>query len=141
MNCADCGKVLEGEEVTAPCYNLDEEPVCDECYYGNYVFTCCRCENYEHIKHRGAIGSLIAVFDAQEAGIDTTGIYRILKHPYYTHCYIDAWLNKEAIQKIADFPSDLLREDDGLWGYPTGHLCQECQAKIETALSPTQENP
>jgi hypothetical protein len=131
MNCADCGKVLEGEEVTAPCYNLNEEPVCDECYYGNYVFTCCWCEEYEHIKNRDAIGNLIVVFDAEEAGIERAGIYKITKHPYYTHNYLNAWLNKYAIERVADLPSDIQPYD-----YAVGHLCQECQVKIESTLLP-----
>lgn len=94
---------------------------------GTVSDACCWCENYEHKQHRDAIRNLLVVFDEVEARADTSGIYGITTHPYYTHNYFHAWLDKDAIERLGDLPNDLANKE---WDYPVGHLCCECEVHL-----------
>ncbi len=84
------------------------------------LFTCCSCGNLEEAKYQHRF---VVVLNADEAGIEETGTYRIKEFPYYISSYIDAHLISEHLEWISDIPKEI----DSDYPYPCGHLCRDCQ--------------
>jgi len=129
-DCNCCGCELDGEEQESPRLDADGDPICDGCYQERYEFTCCWCEELEHIDHQH---KLLVVDNAEEAGMPR-GVYEIVRKPYYADGMIEGHLYEDALKRIADVPDGLKIE----W-YPCGHLCKRCQGKITTATNRTAE--
>lgn len=121
-DCDLCGKRLSQEEYENPVVR-DGDTLCDDCETEHYKFTCSWCEDYkdQEVQHR-----YIVVFDAQEAGVDLAGLYRIDAYPYYTSGLIgSSWLHPGAVTWLG-FLATLTENLDG---FPCGHLCQACQTR------------
>lgn len=119
--CPCCGNDLSGEEIEYPRTDEDGDNICEECYHEKYEFTCCRCQEYGDVADQH---NLLVVFE--ETSNVAPGIYKIVRKPYYTHAMIGSgWLWPESLKRIADVNPDM----DGD-GYPCGHLCIDCQAKV-----------
>jgi len=95
--------------------------------------TCARCRDELHV-HAGrtlfvATGEIELDEDGNAAediehGL-VPGCYRILKFPYYADGMIEGHVIKHALERVADLPDGLDTD-----GYPCGHLCDGCSAKI-----------
>ena len=126
--CARCRESLSVEELECPYEDDGWGTLCDDCYHECCEYTCCWCQNYEHVDHQH---ELLVVFEAGLAFRDAVppGVYRITKSPYYTSSLISSgWLHPECLERVCDLPADLATNDTG---YPCGHLCRECQQKME----------
>jgi len=123
LECEQCGKALDGEELEFPRKEEDGTVLCDECWHEEYEFTCCLCEEYGLVEHQHAF---VVVFDAEGAGagIEKLGIYRVIRTPYWCSNYFNAWLFPDAVKWVAPLPPVV--EDY----YPCGHLCLSCQEEL-----------
>lgn len=131
IECTRCGNDLDEEEMESP-QEEEGDVICDECYHEHYEFTCCCCCNYGHVDDRH---KMLVVFETCDAhGYDPQtgrevwpGIYRITGGPYHGGYLVGgSWLYEDRLERIAD-----LNPDMGGDGYPCGHLCADCQAKIK----------
>lgn len=120
--CTCCGSDLDRDELESPNLDGDGDPICDQCYHDKYEFTCCCCEEYGDVKDQH---KMLVVFE--KIGGVQPGIYGIVEFPYYTQGLIGSgWLHLSSLKRIGDVNPDM----DGN-GYPCGHLCAECQAKVK----------
>lgn len=126
--CGWCGEELSEEERENPFHDDAGEPICDECYSDHFEFRCCRCENYEHVDYQDEIGNLLVIQDdegPEEVRVGT-GIYRILKHPYYQVELLGPdWAYRESLELVTPH---LNGADPS--PYPAGHLCRDCTVRL-----------
>lgn len=125
IKCTWCDQELSDDELEAPYSTEDNEILCDECYYEEYEFTCCWCEEHGLQKNQHKI---LVIFDENEADMPV-GVYEITHFPYYTDDMLSMWLTKWALKKLTDLPEGL---EQGY--YPCGHLCKSCQGKIKQMI-------
>jgi hypothetical protein len=123
MECEYCGEELEGEELESPHRDPAGNVMCDDCYEEYFTFPCYLCENSANVEQRN-VGHLLVVNDAEECRI-ARGVYRIKELPYYTSDYFNMWFIEEALE-LTDIPVPELVGR----GYPSGHLCYECEQKL-----------
>ena len=126
IKCACCGESLDEEEVEYPRLDCDDVPICDDCWSEEHEFTCDWCEEYGLVEDQH---NMLVVFDEDETNFPT-GIYEIVRFPYYTSNMLSMWLHEWALKKLMDLPKDL---DEGM--YPCGHLCMDCQWIIKRKLT------
>ena len=124
--CEMCSERLPTDEAERPTV-VGGEIWCDDCYCEHHRFMCCVCGEYEEreiegveIQHR-----YLAVLDADEAGLDSTGLYRIKDRAYYTNMMLYTLLHDWMLERVADAPEPLVYYD-----YACGHLCLSCQEKF-----------
>lgn len=124
--CCLCCDPLEGEEVERP-NEVNEEIYCDQCYHEHFEFTCCMCQNYGHIDDMDNIVVVLEPTDGWH-GKMPTGIYKVIEMPYFS-CVIasHSWLHDECLERISDLPESIISSNM----YPCGHLCLDCQEKVE----------
>ena len=118
--CAECGDPLTKEEIENP-VDKGNGPLCTTCECELYHWQCEFCGNCEDDDYEVKI---FAVFDAEAAGVPT-GIYRILRRPFYRQPLIgggDIW--PDCVERVADLPVDRHAED--FW-YPCAMLCRDCE--------------
>lgn len=121
--CFYCGRPLDDEERENPETDTSGNTLCDDCHHDHFEFTCCRCENYEHVDHQHEV--LVVFDDDLEV---PPGVYRIIDMPYYTQGMIgDSWLHPRCLERLCDLPPELGGKD---WDYPCGHLCRKCREEI-----------
>lgn len=87
------------------------------------LYTCCSCGNLEEPEYQH---KFLVVLNADESGIERTGIYQIKDFPYYISSYFDMYLIPESLERIADIPKEI----DSDYSYPCGHLCLDCQKQF-----------
>jgi hypothetical protein len=122
--CSYCGNNLSEDELENPLTDKDGDLMCDECYNDHYEFTCCLCQEHGDVAEQH---KMVVVFDEEEAGVPT-GVYRVIDPDYYLADLLGSgWLHDWALERIGDV-SD---KADGN-GYACGHLCQNCQDKLNT---------
>jgi len=123
--CEWCGSAFDDPaERDDPRRDANGEPICDQCYEDEFQYRCCWCGEYEEIEHRHKL-----VVVAEPQGFRPRiyrGIYRIVSLPYYADGMIQGWLFAHALKKICPLPEGIDTRD-----YPCGHLCRECQQKVE----------
>lgn len=140
--CVWCEEELAMEERKYPVYAdgfMASKPtsghggvICDECFHDEYEFSCCKCGNHEHTDRQDEIGNLLVVTDPSVA---VRGIYLITAHPYFCQPMIGhGSLFMGALRRIA--PASAVRNID-TGGFPVGHLCGTCTAKITTQFAAT----
>lgn len=129
--CSWCGREFRDneqpyEDEEGVCGNSGD-PLCYDCWNENYQFVCCWCQEHGLKKHQH---KMLVVAEADRVSTlhrdVPEGVYRITKTPYYASGIISSRLYGDAIERLTDLPEGI---DTG-W-YPCGHLCENCQAKIE----------
>lgn len=129
--CTYCGVNLDSEQIQNPRTDKDGDIMCDECYQEHYEFSCCWCQDSDHIDHQH---KMLIVDDEKSAKLPR-GVYEITTIPYYCDEIITSRLYKWALNRIADVPEDLEIES-----YPCGHLCIECQKKIADKIKKLEKH-
>ena len=124
--CEYCGNRLTDEEIEYPPGAGPEEGelICEDCYHERYEFTCCWCQNYDLDEYQHVFLVLTEKVDDFKPGV-----YRIVAKPYYADGMIEGFILPHAIERVCAVPDGVDTE-----GYPAGHLCRECQTKIEKSL-------
>jgi len=142
IKCTHCGEPLNDEEAASPRRDEDGDVgiLCDECWHLQYEFTCCRCEEYDHVKvqHR-----YLVVFEKTYGlyGDVAPGLYRITRFPYHGGPIIGTpWLENGSLERIGDIPKRAMWnpisgsydriEQVPQGNYPCGHLCSHCQEAL-----------
>lgn len=130
--CSYCDNDLQGEEVSNPRIDeLDNTPICDECWHDHFEFTCSLCQNYEDKEYEGVIGSIFVVKD-DDLTVDyprkplKPGYYKIKSHPLYGGPLI-------GVQEIYENAIELIMaggESCETFGCSCGFLCRDCTEKI-----------
>ena len=140
IKCTHCGEPLDQEEAASPRRDEDGDGdiLCDECWHLRYEFTCCRCEEYDHVKvqHR-----YLVVFEEVQglSGMVKPGLYRISELPYWADGMIEYHFYETALERVGDVPKiarwnprtrayDLIETLE--CNYPCGHLCSRCQEAL-----------
>jgi hypothetical protein len=129
IECRWCGNALSEEEADSPRRDDDNDPICDECWHNEYEFTCCWCQNYENVAHQ----DYLVISEPTPAmglgpgyGPLNMGVYKIVDSPYFGGPLIGlGYLFANALEFVADLPDGIDTN-----GYPCGHLCRECYAKL-----------
>lgn len=123
--CEMCCEPLERDEAERPAI-VDGEVWCDACYDEHYRFLCCVCGEHEERQIGGVdvMHRFLAVFDADETGLDESGLYRVKNRPYYTNMMLYTILHDWMLERIGDAPARLVD-----YGYACGHLCLCCQER------------
>ncbi len=126
--CAWCGYDLDDEERECPRLDSQDEPICDNCYHESYEFTCCNCENYDDqdIQHEMLV--VLVPTSASYGDKVQPGVYRITDGPYWSTDYFSSCLHAYQLAWLCSLP-DSLQDDDSY--YPVGHLCRDCQKKMQ----------
>jgi hypothetical protein len=133
--CTDCEDVLDAED-PYQYVDVDGQPVCEECH-DDREFECCRCLNYDYDEYQHDIGCLLILANDDENLLRfqcgdpvQSGVYRIIKHPYYGGPLIGkGYLFGRSIERLGDSPADCDPDP-----YPCGHLCRECKSKTLAEL-------
>ncbi len=116
--CEWCEERLTDEEIEYPRDSI--QTICDECYHEHYEFTCCWCQEYDHVDHQHVYLILTEEFDDLQSGI-----YKIVDFPYFVDGMITGWFIRSSLERICDLPDGIDTEP-----HPAGHLCRECQTKV-----------
>jgi hypothetical protein len=117
--CSDCGNEFDDDEsYRSPTGN----EICFACFHDSH-FTCCLCLDYQPNPEQGAIGNLLVIINAEEAGMPT-GLYEVVSRPYWYSDYISMSLYPDSLRCIGDVPNRVDTND-----YPVGHLCNQCSLK------------
>lgn len=136
--CSWCGEELSKEEVQYPPSDI-EEAICDDCYYEEYHYPCCRCGdlereklNSEGVKTGEPAHNMLVIYRPDEAGVELRpGVYRVVRWPYWTDAMLNAWVHEDCLRYLAPLEKkEHYREGRAEFGYndyPCGHLCQSCQ--------------
>jgi hypothetical protein len=131
LSCTSCGyAITDPDEMKNPYRDEDDCEICSNCYHEHYEFTCCWCQEDEHVDYQHV---LLVVGDEEGAGV-ARGVYRIIHLPYYSDGIIEGSLVESSLERIAGVPDGLT-----IGYYPCGHLCRECQQKIENTLTMRDE--
>jgi len=110
-------------------YERDGDLWCYECYTEKYQFICAWCEDFGDVDDQH---QYLLVFDAEEAGLDVPGVYRVTDLPYYTSALIGGgWMWQQSLQYLGPLPRTVQPEYQE---YPCGHLCLECQREMLAEL-------
>jgi hypothetical protein len=128
--CTWCGNDLEPDEIESPRRDDDGDPMCDACYHDEYMFSCCKCENYAPLSERDNVGDIFVIVDEDEAELPI-GIYEILSLPYWSSDMLSSDFIKYAIKKVSDYTFGMSIENIN---YAAGHFCQDCQNKIRETI-------
>jgi hypothetical protein len=136
IKCTWCGDDLEEEQAKDPRLDIAGDPICDGCYESEYMFTCCKCEEYEEKEYQGSIGSLLVVTEEIDGDRKRVkpGVYEIVKHPFYVDYMVGGHLIEDSLKHLCAVPEGV---DNG--GYPSGFLCCECAEKLKEELSQQEE--
>ena len=127
-HCTWCSCEFDEEEKENPRADCDNNPICDDCYHNEYEFTCCYCEDSGDNDNQHKMAVVFVPTRAAWGDDIPVGIYRVRGGPYWGHNYFSSWLYSDKIEYICTLP-DELKDDDPY--YSLGHLCSECQVKIE----------
>ncbi len=132
--CSYCGdEITDPEERADPRRDPnDDEVMCDDCYQEHFEFTCCWCKEYAStdVQHE-----MLVIEDADnEMAEYRKGVYRVVDSPYWSDGMIECNLVPSSLEWIAELP-DGLHVDY----YSCGHLCAECQGKIEAAVKAAEK--
>lgn len=101
------------------------DPICEACWHDHYTFRCCWCERYGMVKNQH---NMVVVAE-RERGVPKAvmpGIYLVLDTPYYADGIVEGHLYSNALERLSDVPEGVLT---GM--YRCGHLCMDCQEKID----------
>ena len=105
----------------------DEEPlICESCW-DNEHYMCALCYDEGLEAQQGAIGNLLVVVDAEEAGLPE-GLYEIISHPYWYSDYFSADFCTDALRYIGPIPDNVSVDTENC---PVGHLCTQCSMKLK----------
>ena len=122
--CWYCGQRLDKDEEEQ--LYLDKaqhgDLFCYQCYHEKFEFTCCHCQEYDHIDNRP---KMLVVFEPEDAGLPAgwkPGVYEILHLPYYADGMIEVFIYKWALAYLGPLPAKADSHD-----YACGHLCYDCQ--------------
>ena len=96
-----------------------KENIPDE--HGENISFCGCCDEKHHMHE----GGLVAVGDEEEAGIAEPGVYRTTRWPFYWSNLFNGALYADAIERVADLPSDVRMGD-----YAAESLCRDCAARV-----------
>ena len=126
MECTWCGEVLNEEEEESPRRDYDDDAICDDCYYEEYMSTCPSC--CEYYETEGQESDIFLLF---EDGLGVPpGIYRPALLPFYSQPLIGSpniWPSDvKFIASIETVPAHIPDES----GYPATFICKSCEDEI-----------
>lgn len=130
--CTWCDDLLGLDTTEQPRRDDGGGVMCDECHHEHFEFWCCWCQNYgdRDIQH----DMVVVIGEVENADGDRgnmpRGVYRVCAGPYYCSAIFDGWFYGDALKRLADVPDGV---DTG--GYPAGHLCADCQARINKGVA------
>lgn len=126
--CAECEQTFEDDENGWP--GPDDSIICEECYL-DLTSECPICGDW-YIDEDEIGDFFLMVKESDMFGEDEPlqpGIYQVLRRPYYTDRYFDAWFGYGAIQRVGDLPN----WDIDLFGAHCSYVCPSCEAMISNA--------
>lgn len=118
MECTSCGEYLTEVEVEDERNHPSEgEHLCDDCYHGEYEFSCSYCEKYFPRDPNRYI-----VVDEDGSGYVGPGFYEVT-NPI---CWRGGALIPDRVRKLADIDPGRFE----FWGEAEGHICPDCATKL-----------
>jgi len=126
-SCAWCGEKLSSEELQAPRTDGDGDPICDECWDGEYTFECCLCCEYDHVDVQHYYFVVARPTQGWHGNV-VPGIYYIKGGPYHGGSMFCGHLFDDKLLRLRDLPKHSRMER---YKYPTGHLCRNCVHKLK----------
>jgi hypothetical protein len=114
--CQDTFTLQTGE---FPAESPEGEILCEDCLCDHYHYSCTWCGDCEHIEeqHRAVV-----VWDAAEAGVGVSGLYRVRETPYYHWSRLETRLVPSAVEWLGWLPPYPSYERPA----PCGPLCRAC---------------
>lgn len=121
--CTCCGDELDQEEIEFPQKNKNGDIICDRCFDDRYSHLCPICENKfsENFEVQISPKYLLVTDDVGKELDIRSGIYEIIKYPFFADGITEWNLITTAINRIADMPEDF--DDDSMVLY---YICDEC---------------
>ena len=129
MKCTICEEELNEEEIDAPYKNRDGDIICDACFKDRYTHTCPLCEEHfdvDFTKHISPTYLLISDYSAEYVG-SPSGVYEIIRYPFYYAGMCDIFMKAASLKRIADLPDDFREQD---FYSDIFYVCNRCAEKL-----------